>query len=132
MPAKEHRSTERLVPDIWSRVLPTRFLHKPASRAFCPARLGDRRRAWRMSVRSNEVTERRALVPQRACTGRGRRNGIDLLCVYRGQRSDARPLSSLAASTHHLSGGISNDANGEGMLFALLFNVTEQTLVASK
>ena len=39
-------------------------------------------------------------MPQRACAGRGRRNGIDLLCVYRGQRSDARVPMCLAASTH--------------------------------
>ena len=77
-----------------------------------------------MSVRSNEVTERRALVPQRACAGRGRRNGIDLLYVYRGQRSDARVPMCLAASAHHLSRGIAHDPNGNGILFVFTFNVT--------
>ena len=71
-------------------------------------------------------------MPQRARAGHGRRNGIDLLYVYCGQRSDARALMCLAASTHHLSRSMTHDANGEGIVFVSTFNVTVSTLVASK
>ena len=38
----------------------------------------------------------------------------------------------LAASTHHLSRGMTHDADGEGMVFVFTFKVTVPTLVASK